>query len=232
MIDCARSPWAPSRVDPDQFGRSAPNVDHQQIMRLAADQRRTGNHRKLGLFLGFDDVQLKAGFALDAAMNSAPLRRGGTPRSRQDASGAPCCDAAFAGRSARPEWYVSSIRATIARSSQDPRQAARISRNCPRHENRCPWAGRSTCGNYLCPDQGPHKGRTIWAELARGSEPAVYRARPHLWDAVAPWFAPFITSCPQGSDVWVKEQAGNAESAVTIAQCKASARPLWSSQPS
>jgi hypothetical protein len=57
MIAAAARSAARGQVDPDQFGRAAADVDHQQLFGLRRDQRRAGDHGQPRLFLGLDDLQ-------------------------------------------------------------------------------------------------------------------------------------------------------------------------------
>ena len=62
------------QVDPDQFSRSATDIDHQKLLRPRTDKRRTGHDGKLRLLLRFDDLQPQPGFAVNAVHEIAPVR--------------------------------------------------------------------------------------------------------------------------------------------------------------
>ena len=65
--------WDRRQVDPHQFGRPAADIDDQQLIGLAADQRRAGHDCQLRLFLRFDDVQPQPGFPPNARHELGPF---------------------------------------------------------------------------------------------------------------------------------------------------------------
>ena len=56
-----------AEIDPHQFGRSAADIYHQQLLGSGRNQRRAGNDGQARLFLGLDDFQLQPGIAFDLA---------------------------------------------------------------------------------------------------------------------------------------------------------------------
>jgi len=196
------------QIHPDKFGRPPADIHHQKLFGRRVDQGRAGNHRQPRLFLGGDDLDLKAGFTPDLAHEIAPVA--GPAAGLGGHKAHPADAVLFDLLLADPQGLQGPPHRGMrqpARSFQPRAQMHCLGKSCPRPETGCPMAGQSACGTNSCQDPRRHKARPWLCQgltAARdGSRPWASRpqlsSRPPLGDARASCRPPYVVGskvCP------------------------------------